>query len=704
MSERIKAALSAKLDSREKFEAVLHEIGDSHCIGSAAYDCRSLTDICFPRVRDGLCLEFDTRVPKTHWWWLREAMRLKFGVYPSMEDSQVIQYLLGQTFLLPYVPHVSTEDPTRIAVTMSPEDGCRDKQTVMALGRWIKRMFPSATDHFIQGLEAMHRADMSDELEIVYDAAEIEEVYTNMRGDTGCMRHHKDYWDLPYHPSVVYSSPGFGVAVVRNADGRVTGRSVVYEDPENPSDKRYVRIYGDLSLKRRLERNGYRMAGLADTVMDAHAKGSEENYFIMPYIDPPGGASSGVSDKRVYGAYRQGDNIYLAGEAKFNAVHRALAARNMRADGYLVGVTGTSGYIYLRELPHDLFQWTCIVTGQTYEVTEAAPVKAKFNGQVGSAHESAVEGWVELRTAVDGQAVTAYCPPDTPTFSWNYTLWEDTEESRVHCGYVRLANDLYPDDQEWYLRYELVKLQDGRMVKRHDVAVLNELDGIRCVLKTEVQADWVRLHRSSSFPGMPVYSTPDAKWNVTRSGTKVGRYTHDVVVLHDGTLEFARNCVTHHLPIGGVGCTVRKDTTAEQLLDLAVANATKAIDHAFDYAVQEGLVDLTDAAMQRSLLHSWMGMSVVPVVEDDETPQLRYLRDLTSPFADALIHMERYVALPEEPRRRLCHYNYHPENRAQAILGLLRHINQRMAEITPPQPEVVVEEVSANTERYVVAS
>jgi hypothetical protein len=61
-----------------------------------------------------------------------------------------------------------------------------------------------------------------------------------------------------YHPAAIYGSPNFSVAVHRDTKGTVKSRSVVGQ-PEDADDKRYVRIYGDAALQRKLERHGYKL-------------------------------------------------------------------------------------------------------------------------------------------------------------------------------------------------------------------------------------------------------------------------------------------------------------------------------------------------------------------------------------------------------------------------------------------------------------
>lgn len=713
MKEKMKEALSNKVDSREKFFDLLREVGYYDCYVSSSGIYITERSRGFPlfRAPDLTPRSLDT-VPNEYWWWAREALREWSGLYLPYDSTTTLDALMKHAVTAMYYPHISTKDPERIAVTMSAADGERDKQTTISVGRFLRRVFVTLPDTVIQEMEASHRADLSDELEIVRDADAIYEVYTTMRGDTGCMRHEPGYWGLDVHPSIVYASPGLGVAVVRDLEGVPVARSVVYENPADPTDKRYVRIYGDPTLKRRLERNGYRLAGLAGAVLDAHPVEDTPDAYVMPYIDSPGGNGSGVLDGCVHAAVLKGGAIHLLGEDKAATVREVIHGRDL-GDGYYVAPRLTSGKVYLKPLPDDLINWTCCLTGQTYDATEHKPVLvATAEGEVREAHPDAVaEDWVFASTRHEGRNVSVQCPPNTPLFQPKdyYLPWIDTEANRLSFGYRKLDAELYPDDRNWYPLHEVIPLSGGRIVLREDVAVVNTPNGIVYVLKSEVDDSWVRLHRSARYPHMVVYSHPDAKWGVTRSGTKVGEYTHDVQVTHDGNMEFTRNLDRRTLPLGQGNAWFYSDepqTTA--VIEVAKARARARIDKEFDLWMSTGAREWMDSTTQSIYLCSWVGDSFSPVRNANGYWVTENLGSLSQPphvWRTALERLEAFRAA--EDREQLARNSTRAYlflyATGEARLELLRYINERADELYRYQNTPVEAPTETNV-RYVVAA
>ena len=631
MHERTKAALAEKIDSKEKFDAFLRD-HNIHANRGSYYSVASYSRYPFPLFTEDLQFRATADVPAAYWWWVRETMRDWFGVYRPAEDSTVLTALMKIRTIQPHLPHISMEDPHRIAVTMSPEDGARDKQTIIALGRWLRRMFPAMPDATIQTVEATHRADLSDELEIVRTAAEIEAVYTGMRGDTGCMRHDKSYWGLEHHPSVVYSSPGFGVAVVRNTEGEVVARSVVYENPEDASDKRYVRIYGDLSLKRRLERNGYRLAGTGDTVVDAYPADGEGSAYIMPYLDIPGGAGSGCGDHAPAAVAVQDGKIHILSHDAYTRTRRAIEARHLAVSNFLAS-TSTAAKVSIRPLPEDLFQFRCALTGQLHDSSKVTPVEVWHNDDIVSAHPDAAADYVEAWVRFSHKSLKVRCAPGTPMFEYQLRIWIDTPETREHCNLVRLDAELYPENRDWHAAGDTRVLEDGRRVLRKDAVVLQVASSVEYRLKSEINSTWVRLHRSSRFPDDVIYALPDAPHGVTRSGTKVGANTHDVVRLYDGSLEFSRNVMVKALYAGGTA-KVHKDTPLPEIKRLSIEAVTRSVE----VWIGEWAVELPDhpnlARMVRSITRAGYvryddnGRSVLSHIDAMEQPVHQTLRAL----------------------------------------------------------------------------
>lgn len=704
MREQIKAALSQKIDTKEKFDTFLREHRihikgtDSYYIGE-----HENSGIGFPAVR-GFGYRGVMSIDPTHWWWVREFLRDYYGVYMPADTSTVVRGLLDNSFTRPYYPHISTTDPTRIAVTMSPEDGVRDKQTTIALGRWLRKMYPTATDAQIQKWEAIHRADMTNELEIVRTAEDIERVYTTMRGDSGCMRHEKGHWNLPHHPSVVYSSPGFGVAVVRDSEGTPVARAVVYENPADPGDKRYVRVYGDLVIKRRLERNGYTLAGTGGTVMDAHAAGEGyEDSYILPYLDPPGGGASGVTRHRHYGVALKDGKLHILDESTLNRISTAMRGRNESMDSYIASGSTQSGRVYLRPLPEDLFTWLCVVTGQTHNLDDSTPVKVWHNGAIGQAHLDVVAGWVYVKAFVEahGRVQVAYAPADTPTFTNYGDTWLDNEVTRRRCGFARLDAQLYPGPRDWVRAETTASLSDDRVILRSDSVVVNTTDGVNWVHKDEIQEGWVRLHRSSRYPDVAVYSKPDAAHGITRSKAKVGLHTHETTLLHDGSIEYTRNCKRVALYGIGDSVTVHKDTTRAEIVEISKAKAVQMCAVWLD-GKNPGYVPGQD--VEHKLVARLVNATWVPTWSAALNRFMSTLiTDLDSPVADALAALEAWAAQPEEVRAGHAINRYYYDDALAVSIASLRHLKERLEQLHPEEINLS-EATPADNERFVVAN
>lgn len=704
---KLTEALRGKIDSKEKFDQILRDCDGGSIIRQDYYAADALASIAAPVIGINNALTGTTSCPHHLWWWLREAMREKFGVYQPIDTSSVLQQLMAQRHLAQQFPHISLEDPARIAVTMSTEDGLRDKQTTISLGRWLRRNLIVISDATIQQLEATHRADISAELEILRTVAGVEEAYTRMRGDSACMRYSKDHWGYDTHPSAVYASPGFGVAVVRDTDGVIVARSVVYENPDDPADKRYVRVYGDATLKRRLERNGYVMAGTAGTVMDLYPTSIEHTY-ILPYLDWPGGPNGGSRNKAHRAVVLREGKLHILDEAGHGTVYAALRSRDLDPSGYMGSGQSTSARITLRPLPDDLFTWQCIITGRTCDTLTDTAVLSYHNGTVGRALAWATEDWDVLTTRFGGKSSLVRFPVGTATFYAAGRTWADLPENREHNGYVKLDATLYPDRQDWISKASTTTLPDGRVVLSEDCVVLQRAsrgeDGMHTTfrLKSEVSKDWVRLHKSSRFPGMAIYAEPGSQHGVTRSGAKVGRHTHDVVELFDGSLEFSRNVSQQYLVFGQGRAFMRKDATFDERIDATRVVLTKYIDTVFARLTQEG--EMLTLRAQAALIERCTNMRYYPGRNEAGEFTPKSVAASEAPIHDVLSALRDYAAATPEQRGFQVSM---PDNLLAPAIELLEHMADRLTRLTQlvnPLPAIPAPTTVADAEpRFVVA-
>lgn len=207
----------------------------------------------------------------------------------SIVESQLIDYLVATP---EHFIHISKDNPLYIAYTPSDEYGKQDRRVKTTVGRYIKKYFPDAHDLNIRA--------MSDAFRYYYGVndvlwattpAEIEHVYTH--GPHTCMAYPWEDKSTQYgsqiHPSIVYAQPWFRIAYLKR-EGKINARCVTYINPEDPTDKRLIRVYGDNLLRTKLEALGYTVGNLAGARITKIPARNANNMllpytFICPYID-----------------------------------------------------------------------------------------------------------------------------------------------------------------------------------------------------------------------------------------------------------------------------------------------------------------------------------------------------------------------------------------------------------------------------------
>lgn len=397
-----------------------------------------------------------TELPRLHnaalsnqrpWWLTREALRLKHGVY---QTSEVID-TINACWAAQHVLHIAKDDPSMVAYTPAPEFGMRDAQLKTSLGKFLRKHFILLTDAGIQALEASHRAELAGDFELATTVDELRDVYMNMEGDSGCMRYDPEHFGIAdgIHPSAVYCAPGVGVAYTKSPDGRIKSRSVVYVNPSDPEDKRYVRIYGDPVLAKILHRRGYRVASLAGAKL---AKipfvprmdyVTNSNTFVMPYLDGPGGNQSSRDGCHVV---QDGDSLRVATPEEVIAISSTLGA------DFLGYAKSTGAKVTMLPLPDRKF--TSEMTGIVHDSYSAVKVTYFDEGtqtlRCAEKLEAITQGYVEMRTPIaEAASSVVWHTATTPSFTDSGLRWKDDDGAREYCGHVRLDTEYYPDGPEW---------------------------------------------------------------------------------------------------------------------------------------------------------------------------------------------------------------------------------------------------------------
>ena len=566
--DEIIALLSQKIDSREKWYATLNDLkrdpggGDGverlrARIVQAVDDFRRIVHCTRATARDYALLPAGALVESrslAEWWGERESARTAAGIYP--ETSPVMNAVLAATRssrtgcpIGMQFAHPSVEDPRRVARTVSAEDGLRDRQLTTTVDKWLRMMFPFAADHEIQFMAQRHISEVDPTLQIARTEDEVERIYRN--GPTACMSHPPENYGLEdgLHPSHVYAHNGFGVAFMGSVDN-ASARAVVWVNPDDENDKRYVRVYpGGSALERKLMANGYKHSTFDGAKLKAIR--DHDNNVIVPYMDGvPGGTIAGL-----YGAVLEGDpdNVLL------------LTAEQIRRVGsaYAVYLQTTSVRRSFRPTPRSLVYRRCVLTGADIGDNQLTVQVMLVDGTMGvttvAGITQASPGYVEVRHT---QPRVVFVREDLEG-----TLWVRVDDQRIttalrdqDIGLGRLTTldaGLYPG--VGLTRRPTVTTLDGKTILASDAvsAVVRREDGEGIVaLRLHKDSPQVQQAQASTrknitseyvtitpVNGKPVLVKADAMdaIHTTVSGRRVTTATHDVGLWGSNRAEYARN-------------------------------------------------------------------------------------------------------------------------------------------------------------------
>lgn len=489
--------------------------------------------------------------------WLRESV----GIYEA--PTTVLQWMRTHRHVGQLWPHISRIDRTQIAYTHDAEQGKADRKRSVPIGRFIRAYFPLYTDNMVRRLEEIHRAELDPNVEIVRTMEDIEHVYRNMEADNGCMRYGKSHFSLAtFHPSAVYASPNFGVAVHR-VGASIKSRAVVWENPDDPTDKRYVRIYGDAVIEKKLQRAGYKLRGLAGTKMDVLEDDDREGECVMPYLDPAGGNSYSGSKERNYDAtyacrlahepskilllnssevprYRKLGVVCVDAQTQSGAISIPLSEL-----AEVMVVDALTGERFSR-LEHDPVPWW---NGALETWTRQVPGDATF---VNATHPVSGNNFRLYGQSVHIDAIRAAAP---------YSHLRDDERTLAAHGLGYLDATHYGDRQLESL-VNCVKVGEG-LIRTVDTYLVYESDehGIRS--SRNVHKDAIKAMRKMGYISVGVLNKQkvvalgtDPNLVETAGGRKAMRGIHDLGRLYDGQWEFTRNITVVH--IGGIPLNISK--------------------------------------------------------------------------------------------------------------------------------------------------
>lgn len=312
-------------------------------------------------------------LPRESWWVLRDWYRLLFGLHTATD--QHIHRILP-TWVSVHVPRTEGVDPMHVAYTPDTANGVNDRKVIASLGKVLRKFAPYLSAAQVQHLESMHRAEMSDEVEFITDPVEFFRAYVNHPLNS-CMAKQPSVWSfkpedknyiLPgheyVHPLAVYwNSPGVALAVIRSPSGAVTGRCITYVNPENEKDKRWVRLYGDATLIRRLERKGFANGTLQGARLKAirlnRSPVGRRRCYLMPYLDPARGVTDGA---------QSGGHVRLTEDEEWFEViniSQSQAQNRVKPETAVSARPAAAGYICIAS--RQIVWATCPVTGERFD-------------------------------------------------------------------------------------------------------------------------------------------------------------------------------------------------------------------------------------------------------------------------------------------------------------------------------------------------
>ena len=190
-------------------------------------------------------------------------------------------------------PHVSETDELRLAYTRDERGGLENRQVITAVGKYLRRHFPSAPDHAIRDLVALYGGGDS-QFKFVRTMEEI--LHHAENGPTSCMCgkefHVRCADGTARHPYEVYA-PQYGWHMaMRTVGNRTDGRALCIDNYFVRSYKRDIHNSGgyshaDEKLEAWLHEQGYekRHAYKEGTKLALYFLDRYGDEILAPYID-----------------------------------------------------------------------------------------------------------------------------------------------------------------------------------------------------------------------------------------------------------------------------------------------------------------------------------------------------------------------------------------------------------------------------------
>lgn len=448
------------------------------------------------------------------WWGFRESLRFAYDIYEVTDTLKVLNSHTGA------MAHISTEDRNMVAYTPDKAFGEGDRQLKVSIGKLLTKLLPFAKESYIQNLIVDHNGDLTNEVEWL-TGANITKAYLEDTSIGACMS--KDIWDT--HPTFAYHADNIKMAVIRDSSGKLKSRAMCYESGD---DKRYIRVYGDQKLGRRLENLGFKPGNWVgvkfNTVVSETVDGV--NKVVVPYLD---------ADKSI--ANPQTSTVALI-DGHLTCVGLKLYPKLVHLGKYYSTVPSAAGYVRLVNVNLRDYEVSDCFTGAKLSKLDDDVCEVYYEGQL-KYTSSRPEGYVRAKTAT-GKVVFAKL---ADTFEYSYIRYIASADNYESLGVQKLSKVFYPE--ELYEPKAINIVHNGEIVsiKREHAVQLLDVHGNKCYTHVSKIPKGSKKLYESSADAIPCYALPEVTYYKTKSGSAVHpKHNKGLTKTYDGSYEFERNC------------------------------------------------------------------------------------------------------------------------------------------------------------------
>lgn len=543
-------------------------------------------------------------------WWIREALRENQGVYPKPTTVLThIRNMYPDTFL-----HISREDPKMVAYTPDASSGVADRQVKTTLGRYLAKYHTRMPESIAKQVVHDHLAEADPTIEYL-QGEDLVSVYRGGNFST-CMSGSSKSWEyLPkgWHPAEVYMMDNIKMAVMRDADGKVTERALVVTRPDGTQG--YIRVYGT-KLAKKMQRNGIQSTTWHGIKFNTKVFDSDRNQITgpleigetynvtVPYLD--GAGAAGGTEKSAV--------ALIDGVLQGVTLDELRVLQNEYGSDSVIVATNTSGYVHIRNVPHTALYAVCPISGESFKKSDIYAWKWYLNeaGVAIRVSKNADVGDLKAYAMANNSVISCIAHPSIARFEHRYSMYHDTPEMRDYCDLVQLDAAKYPDRVgTWVPRADTCVITEGadeqRVLNVDTVSLISVVEG--SVVEQQVWKPTRKFLKELTklYPrhrGDKVYADKSMKVLTTLSGKLVLRGFHDIMSVagNHETVEFSKKVTTArfmgktvYLPKGSAMTIAQKnyivasylDDNMDAYCDTNVSSISELVDAVLDAGIGE---------------------------------------------------------------------------------------------------------------------